>query len=65
MGWADQNYIRRVKVNCLRHIFVEMARRNGNVVALCPTCRERIEVPTVEFDDMFRLGQAVGKPVRL
>lgn len=65
MSWADQNYVRRTTVNCIRHIFVEMTRRNGNVVALCPQCRERIEVPIVEFDEMFRLGQAVGKPVRL
>lgn len=65
MTWADQNYVRRTKVNCVRHIFVEMARRYGNVVALCPTCRERIEVPTVEFDEMFRQGQAVGKTIRL
>lgn len=65
MSWADQNYVRRVRGNCAHHLFMEMARRHGNVVALCNACRERIEVPTVEFDEMFRQGLAVGKPVRL
>lgn len=50
---------------CPRHLFVEMARRYGNVVALCNACRERIEVPSAEFDQMFAEGVAIGKPVRL
>lgn len=65
MGWINHHYVRTRPAPCPRHLFVELARRHGNVVALCNECRERIEVPTVEFDDMFRLGQAVGKPVRL
>lgn len=50
---------------CRRHLFVELARRYGNVVALCNACRERIEVPVAEFDEMFAKGEAIGKPVRL
>lgn len=51
--------------DCQRHLFVEMTRRRGNVVAVCNACRERIEVPVAEFDQLFAQGLAVGKAVRL
>ena len=62
--WVDAPE-RQPVAACPRHLFVEMTRRNGNVVALCNACRERIEVPIMEFDQLFAQGLAVGKVVRL
>lgn len=66
MTWADHYYARpALSQPCPRHLFVEMARRGCDVIALCNACRERIEIPTSEFDELFANGLAVGKPIRL